>query len=795
MFKSLSHIVLCLALLLVGVSCGVTRHTPSGSYFLQKVKVEEDRETPKEDRIPAYVFRNYIRQLPNKRFLGTNFYVWAYNLADPDKDNTWNRFKRKIGQEPVYYDETLTQKGVDNLEAYMKTQGFYASSSSFGVDTTSRRKRAMVTYKVNQGAPYIISDIKYEFRDTLIRPLIENDTTTLLNVGEIFSVSTLDKERERIANNLREQGYFNFTVNNIEFVADTLAGDRQVGVTTIIKRFLDGYTTKGEPIMKDNVRYIIDTISVVPDFNPSVVMTDTAYLSRVDTIKYKGINLIHQGEKSTVKGFVLRRAIPIDPYTFYNSDKVALAYKNLMSMGYFKSAKISFQERDSGLADYETISLMGGSLIDSASVVRSPIGLLQCNILCTPALKQSAKIEIEASTTSTFYGLSLTAGYQNRNIFRGAEAFDIDFTTGYEFMKAVDAAKDLATEVGVSTGLSFPRFIVPRFMETWASQHLVQPRTKLGLAINFQDRPYYRRTLSSASIDYSWRSNGYSIYSLRPINVNFIDISELDQDFYESLSNEYLKKSFETQFIAGMTFGYAYNNQPRNLLGNVTVFRFNLETSGNLLSGIEHLFDKPSDEDVYHIFGVPFAQYIRSDLSLSHKIPLGEKCAVAGRIYSGVGFAYGNSTSLPFDRLFYAGGSNSMRGWAPRTLGPGASPEEIDIYYPIQMGDLKFEANLEFRFPIWDNFYGATFFDLGNVWYMNSDNSDYEESIFHLDSFYKQLGFNTGLGIRLDIQFAVLRLDWGVQLHNPNMAVGERWVIKRLDWSYTALNFGVGYPF
>lgn len=794
MNKRLCQILLYIAIILTGLSCGVTRHIPEGDYFLQSVRVVEDRQPPKDDRIPAYIFRNYVRQLPNKHFLGTNFYVWAYNLANPEKDNTWNRFKRKIGQEPIYFDETLAQKSADNLEAYMKTQGYYGCQSSFEVDTISRKKRALVTYKVEQGAPYTISNIDYQFRDTLIRGIIEADTSSLLKVGDIFNVATLDKERERIANDLRRQGYFNFSVNNVEFVADTLAGNRKVNLTTIIKRYLSGYTTKGEPILRDNIRYIIDTISVIPDFDPSIVMTDTAYLSRVDTTLYSGLDLIHQGEKSSVKGFILRRAIPMRTDNFYDVDQVSKAYKNLMSMGYFKSAKISFEEIGLEEPSLSSVDIMSRGSIDSIITVSSPIGRLKCNILCTPALKQSAKIEVEASSTSTFYGLSLTAGYQNRNIFRGAEALDIDFTTGYEFMK-VDAAKDMATEVGVSTGLSFPRFIVPWFMEKWALHKFEQPRTKVGISVNFQDRPYYRRTLSSASIDYSWRSKGYSTFSLRPININLIDIAELDKKFYNNLSNEYLKKSFETQFIAGLTFGYAYNNQPRNLAGDATLFRFNLETSGNLLRGIDNLFSAPNSEGVHHIFGVPFAQYVRSDFSLSHKITLGEKTAIAGRISSGVGFAYGNSTSLPFDRLFYAGGSNSMRGWAPRTLGPGSSPETLDMNYPIQMGDLKMEANLEFRFPIWENFNGATFFDLGNVWYMNKDDSSYPESIFHFNSFYKQLGFNTGLGIRLDIQFAVLRLDWGVQIHNPNMPVGERWVINNLHWNNTALNFGVGYPF
>ena len=323
------------------------------------------------------------------------------------------------------------------------------------------------------------------------------------------------------------------------------------------------------------------------------------------------------------------------------------------------------------------------------------------------------------------------------------------------------------------------------------------PRTRLELSFNYQDRPYYRRTLTSMTWTYSWSNEKYSSFAVRPVDLNLVDMSYINQDFFEKLQNLYLRNSYTSQLVAGISGSYTYNNQLKNPGRNATLVRFNWETAGNLIGGLEHLFSSPAKgKDYYEIFGIQYSQYFRVDLSASRKIMLGEKAAIAGRLYAGCGLAYGNSTSIPFDRLFYCGGSNGMRGWIPRMLGPGSVPVDPDkVTYPVQLGDMKLEANLEFRFPIWGIFHGATFFDVGNIWFMGNSAEEYpSEAVFHIRDFYKQLGFNTGLGIRLDIKFAVLRLDWGIQLHNPNNPAGKRW-IHDFKWNNTALNFGVGYPF
>lgn len=794
MSAKVRHIVMVLILSIIFSGCSVTRKLSDGEYFLQKVKIEDDKHTPKKERITSYTLEQYVRQSPNKRFLGTNFYVWAYNLADPQKQNWWNNLKRKIGEEPTLLDLSLTHKSAQNLKTYMDSRGYYASEVSYEIDTTRRAKRAYVTFRTHQGEPYKISSLSYDFRDKDLAPVITSDTTSsLIKVGQIFDITNLDKERERIASYLNDRGYYNFSVNNIEYRVDTLGGNRQVGIRMIVKRNITGYDERGRAISENNRIYRISEINVIPDYDPAQNESERI-ASLSDTTYYEGLNIITHGSKPNVRPTVLHTAIPLTPNATYNASQVDRTYGEIMSLGYFKNARIAFEEVPRGVNDSISVNYAGEGREAYSPRKFEDIkeGYLKCYIMASPTLKHGLNLELEGSTTSSFYGVSATVGYQNRNLFRGVEMLNTAVTFGYEYMKAPHIQRRRANELGVTVGLSFPRFILPFHLST---RNINMPRTKVELSYNYQDRPYYRRDLSRATWTYSWRSmNGRYNYQLRPIDINWINVGYIDEGFFSSLQNEYLRQSYLTQAIVGLSGSYTYNNQNKHIGGNATLLRINFESAGNLLNLLERGFSHKTEGGYYNILGVRYSQYVRGDVSLSRKIVLGERSAIAGRIFAGVGVPYGNSTALPFDRLFYVGGSNSMRGWAPRTLGPGNTPYE-ETPYPVQMGDMRLEANLELRFPIWGMFHGATFLDLGNVWYLGIDKSKVpEEGIFKWDKFYKQLGLNSGLGLRVDIKFVILRLDWGIQLHNPNDPAGKRW-IHDFKWKNTALNFGVGYPF
>ena len=796
MLGRLIRYMMLVAMVMTIVSCSVTRDLPEGTYLLSSVRFEEDKSVPRDRRITADKdgLDTYVRQSPNKKIFGLDFYVWVYEHANPEKHDWWNNFKRKIGEEPVLLDSALTVKSVQNLETYLQTRGYFSSDVECKVDTIAKRRRVKMTYKIEQGLPTRIDSLSYDFRDSSLRSVILADTAaSLLNRGDILDISRLDDERNRIAAWLNNRGYFDFTANNISYDVDTTERGLDAAVTMIVRPTLVGYNERGGQIYENNAVYRLRNINIYPTYDPMLRSTSGFKADAIiDTTYYNGLTIIRDlNTTPQLRNAVLRRTVPLYPNYIYNASQISRTNKELMSMGFFSNSKVAFErvnQRDSYLTFI-------GEEAEKNTLVDSRERYLDCNIYVTPALKQSMKVEVEASTTSTFYGLAATLGYSNTNAFRGAEAFDISARFGFEFMYARDVEKRSAQELGLTLGLSFPRFLSPFWNKP--GMKISHPRTRLELAFDYQNRPYYCRNIFTTRWAYSWQQGARSSLVIRPVDINWIDVKSVDEAFLSDIDNQYLRTSFESQLTAGLSASWVYNTQRSNFDQNVTVVRANLETAGNLLQGLEKLFSHPAEgKDYYEIFGIRYSQYVRADLSASHKIDLGHKMALAGRLFGGVGVTYGNSMgrSIPFDRMFYCGGANSMRGWVPRTLGPGNKPEVHDNTYPAQVGDVRLEANLEFRFPIWWIFNAAVFVDAGNVWYLRDTEDNNPEEVFHFDNFYRQLGLNTGVGLRIDVTFIVLRLDLGIQLHNPGRPVGERW-IHNFKWKNMALNFGVGYPF
>ncbi len=757
-------------------SCSVARRIPEGEYLLRRQQVEADRSAPRNERITASELNRYVQR--------------------PERGRSIFSRSRRGGELPLWSAEQ-TARSAENLETYIASRGFFHGTVATRIDTLrgGRKRKARVYYTVHQGDPWRIGRIDHVFRDTLLAPVVMADSAaTLLLSGEIFNTATLDAERTRIATALRNHGYYDFNVGHITYIVDSTRVGQTVDIEMVVRRRLAGYEG-AEPVYENHRTYTLGEIYVQPDYDP-VGQQDTA----LDTLRTRGLNIVFRGvngdnvdnsrgrrgeggvrqtarqrqdeheyagrpepsenairttqaARPPVRPQVLRRMIQLRTDSIYSAAAVAKTSAELMRTGTFRNVSVSFEKIDSQNDTY---------------------GYLNSYIRCTPALRQSFGVEVEGTTTSSFYGLQTTLSYQNRNTFRGAELFEGSLTAGFEFLKS--STRKLSYEVGGAVSVTFPH-----------------PST-LSLSVNWQDRAYYSRMLFGLNMGYTWSLGKFQNITFRPLDINLIRMGHLDPEFQGQLNNPYLVSSFADQLIAGVSASYVFNNQPRNLDAGAVVARVNIESTGNVASGLAHAFASPTPEGHYNIFGIQFSQYIRGDGSFSHKIMLADKTAIAYRVQAGAIYAYGNSTSPPFEKLFFAGGVNSMRGWAVRTLGPGTTPYESRDY-PAQMGDVKLEMNAELRFPVVGAVNGALFFDAGNIWFMRSKPDEYpDEAVFRLRNFARQLGFNTGLGARVDLRFVVLRLDWGIQLHNPGLPAGQRW-IRKLRWSGTALNFGVGYPF
>ncbi len=765
----ISKVIIIVLGIITLTACSVTKRLPEGGFLLSdneltvsypdtlSHKLQIDRATIKE-YIP-------VNQIPNSKVLGYNLSLKIYQLSNPKSESWLNRTLRKIGKPPVMYDTLANEAARRNLELYMESEGFYKAKVTDSV--VYKNRRAIVHYKVDAGAPYYIRSYKYNFADSSVMPyVLLNSSKTLIKDGVILKRNTLSEERNRIANGLQDYGFYYFQVGNIDYLIDTVGSDADVTVN-INQRIVDR-------VKIDHKRYRLGDITFNPTSNSYLYMRnrDSVYNSiTLDSIKYNLPSTI-----KIVKPQILADLITVTPGEMYNKSNLNLTRNRLSSIPLYRNVKINMSER--------------ADSVDGA-------GVLDCEIEAVQELRQDFKVEVEASTNTNFSGVSLLLGYTNKNIFNGGETLNVGVVGGYDFIRNRELAEGEVNtsgdswELGGNISLSFPRLLAPINWNRMESLNNIS--TEIEAVINSRQRPYYDKTSTTLSYGYSWNSKHVS-YMYRPINISLISVPRIDADFLESLY-PYQRPSYDSQVVAGSAFTVVYNNLAAK---NKIIIRSNIETSGNTLTLANSILNSQKtvvsdSESYYEIFGIRYSQYLRGDVSFVYTTNISEGITFAYRLYGGMGYSYDNQFVMPVDRKFYAGGGSSMRGWQIKTLGPGLTPEPTNDY-PDQSGNIKLETNFEMRFPIYDVLKGAVFFDVGNIWEnVRGENNPEEE--FHLDTFYKSLALNTGIGMRLDFDIFVIRVDWGVQIHNPGKPAGQRWVLKDFNLSNSALHFGIGYPF
>lgn len=789
-----------IAAIIIFMSCNSTRYVPTGEYLLKKnvVQLKNPETLERSLRLDKNVVAEYIQQRPNRRILGLNFALGIYNISDTSRHTKWRDFwQTKLGEPPVIFDSMTMDQSIEEMTTYLEAKGYLKAKVEDSLKLSDRK--ATVYYQVKQGEPYLISEIKYQIEDKFLNQLILADTVhSLIRPGGIFDWNVLENEQTRITNNLRNDGFYSFGKNFITYRADTTKGDNTVALTLVVKQRVAGMNARGEQIMENHPIYRISKITINSDFDPTKTISSNS-LVQYDTTEYNYIKILYVN-KMYIRKEVLVNALRISPYLLYNQKELTQTYNNIRALGYTANISFTPAPEDKGAAPVMvTIAGADGGDISTSEQ------LLECLIQLTPNIRQSITQSLELSTTSDYFSAALTLSYQNRNLLGGAEDFSASFRGAYEFVKSKGQRNSY--EFGVNTSIQFPRFLLP--LSKNLRDRFQQPATRLTLNYNVQQRPNYHRSLISAVYGYSWNLQSGARFTINPVDVNYVNVPWVADAFLNDIENPYLRNSYNSQMIAGLSFGYFYNQSP-NFLTNGWTVRGAMDLNGNLLSLISTVARAPwiekNGERYHRMFGLRYAQYARASFEVANRFSISSSTQVAWRFYIGGGLPYGNSGTVPFERLYYAGGSNSMRGWPLRALGPGSVAIDNNKYetdadgniqvvgkkIPNQLGDFRLEGNVEIRQDISNGINLALFFDAGNIW-MNSRGAKPEER-FRFDRFYRQIAFNTGLGFRWNLDFVLFRLDWGLKLHNPNLPQGERW-FKDLALKNSAFHFAIGLPF
>ena len=765
-YCSLSIYLLIFTLLF---SCSPARHVPEDKYLLDKSKIRISKSDLKKDELKIY-----IRQKPNKRILGLRFHLWLYNMSNPKKEKGVSNWLRRIGEEPVLFDEYLTEKSNTQLNAFLNTKGYYNSTVKDSV--IFNRKKAKVYYYIKPNQPYKIKSLNYLIEDEGIKPIVMTDTpNSLIKIGDNFDRDMLQDERKRIETLLKQKRYFNFDKQYVYFQADSSSQNLTVDITLVVKQFQQKDTSELNKT-SNHKKYYINNVYVYTNFDPrKSLIYKQDYFNSFDTTYSNGIYFIKQaGERSSNK--VIFQSNFLKEVSLYSLDNSNSTFQHLNSLRLYKLINIQFKE---------LFPLANDSL---------DVGYLDCTIQLTRFNLQSYTVEFQGTNSSGNLGVGGNLLYQNKSFFGGAEIVDFKLNGSVETLNEQIQRINNTIELGGDITVSIPKFILPVFRAEEFSKKY-KPKTHISIGYNYQDRPDYRRTIANIAYGYSWDGNKYNKHILRLIELNAVKLPYVTQDFKEYIEKTLLSSSYENHLVSVTNYSFIFNNQDIKKNKDFYYFRLNSELSGNILSAISEISNSKTNNGSYEIFGLPYSQFVKLDFDFRYYQILNETNNFVYRIFVGAGMPYGNSSAIPFEKKYFSGGANSIRAWSVRSLGPGSYTGDTISDYPNQTADIKLEANFEYRFKLFWVLEGALFLDAGNIWSIKEDNR--EGAFFNKNEFYKEIAIGSGLGFRFDLSFVILRCDIGIKLRDPSLPSDQRWIVGNREFVRNDLSFniGIGYPF
>lgn len=767
--------------------------------------------------MPSYEMETYIKQKPNyKTFAIFKLPLFIYNLAGKDTTKWVNRTLLNAGDPPVIYDSTMLHQTVVDLKRVMTNKGYL--NAEVTPEVKLENKKADVTYRIKAGEPYRIDEYNIEVNDSILsnpvlptnmlsilkRPnVLKSDTissirvldtllyrNTLVKKGSRFDLDMLDRERDRITSEFRKLGYYGFNKEFIGYEADTTVGKYKIGLDLALYPFSVA-GSKGEVIDMPHKQYKVKSVELYVDYNP-IEDGDLSQYQETSVYVRDGYTIRYGQRGQYIKPHIILGSCYITPGTMYNENMTTLTYSSLSQLRILKNVNISWEPADSS-------------------------DELHCIITCVPDKRQGISWDVEGTNSGGAFGVGAGVGYLHRNAFRGSELFNVKLrgayeAGAYETGKSSGFAnfKDNYFEIGGESSLTFPRFMFPFLKRDFRRR--IHASTQLNVNYTYQRRPgMFTRTISSAGLRYIWQDRRFSLnrHIFDLVNVSYVHLPKgsLDSTFFANLSASAQQYSFNDHFILSSGYTFSRTNATSSTRGNRPIYslRASVETAGNLLGLATSIANTKSDsQGSKQVFNTNYAQYVRGTIDYSRTYQVDEKNSIAWHIGGGIAVPYGNSQQIPIQKRFFSGGANSVRGWAVRELGPGsyyfdpdkASPGETDNFY-FHSGDIRMDASIEYRSKVFWIVELAAFLDAGNIWTIRQYDKQ-DGGVFKVDKFYKEIAFAWGLGLRLDFDYVLLRLDCGWKAYDPsNDPNTRRWPIMQPHKfaKNAAWHIAVGYPF
>lgn len=738
--------LLLLFVLVLLVSCNTTKFVPAGKCLLNdvKIKVQDTKDVVSSDLM------KYVQQKPNTEILGFwKLQLGIYNTASVDTAKWTSKNARKIGEAPVVFSPDLAASSCVQLTKAMNNKGYFQAR----VDTMVQQKdrKVNLTYAITANKPYFVRRYVVDVPDEELSRLAQTHRSRGIVPGMQFDADLLNQERQRVTSAMRRRGYFYFDQELIRFDADSSLRSGQIDVTMRLNDYLE-QMGGAEKVFR---KYRIARVHFHIDYDPERIPNDEEMFSSAQD----GYVFTWTGQR-LLRNNVMIRNCPIKPGELYNETVVERTYSKLNQLAPVKYVDISFEQISADELD--------------------------CHIVLSRGKLNSVSAEVEGTYSAGDWGVAAGVGYVNRNLFKGAEEVSMDAKASYEWRQNGGRA----IEAKAAAELKFPSAVA------------------VDLRYNFQNRPdEYTRSIFAAGVNYTLKQQRVGLtHQFRFVDISYVYLPWVSDAFSEQFlqPTNILKYSYENHFIVGLGYSGSYTSyRARTPHRSYCNLNYNVETAGNLLRGLAKplRFEVDEESGSYELFKTQFAQYAKADLSATFNQMLHPSHRLVYHVDLGVAVPYGNSKTIPFEKRYFAGGANSVRGWAARTLGPGGYKGDSRLIdFNNQSGDVRLNMNIEYRAKVWSIIELAAFFDAGNIWTIY----DYEaqpNGVFRFAEFYKQIAMAYGAGVRLDFSFFIFRVDFGVKLYDPALRYdgsGMQWrtVKNGLNWKQDmALHFAIGYPF